>query len=157
MASPLQIEAPERTRLKRASLLGYLCMAGGMIALFALHAVFSRRLWVIALQGGAVVLLVWARLAFGRRSFHATANPTAGGLVTTGPYRYIRHPIYSAVCLFALAGVAAHRSAAAWGVALLVVAGAFVRIVAEERLVAERYPEYTGYAARTWRLLPYVY
>jgi protein-S-isoprenylcysteine O-methyltransferase Ste14 len=41
-----------------------------------------------------------ARVTFGRRSFHAAANPTAGGLVTTGPYRLIRHPIYTAACLF---------------------------------------------------------
>lgn len=29
----------------------------------------------------------------------------AGGLVTNGPYRFIRHPIYTAVCLFVWTGV----------------------------------------------------
>jgi hypothetical protein len=60
---------------------------------------FTAQPIAIALQLIAVALMVLARVTFGRRSFHAAANPTAGGLVTTGPYRIIRHPI-SAACLF---------------------------------------------------------
>jgi protein-S-isoprenylcysteine O-methyltransferase Ste14 len=60
--------------------------------------------------------VIWARVAFGRRSFHLAANPTEGGLVTTGPYRLIRHPIYTGVCLVAGAEVLAHLS---WKAALL--------------------------------------
>ena len=48
--------------------------------------------------------MVAARITFGRRSFHAAANPTEGGLVTTGPYAYIRHPIYAAILYFVWAG-----------------------------------------------------
>jgi len=44
--------------------------------------------------------MLWARLTFGGRSFHAGANPTAGGVVTTGPYRFVRHPIYAAILYF---------------------------------------------------------
>ena len=63
----------------------------------------------------AFLLILWARVTFGRRSFHVVANPTEGGLVTSGPYRYIRHPIYAAICLFTWVGVAAHWS---WSSAL---------------------------------------
>src|SRR4051794_18856351 len=64
----------------------------------------------IAIQVIAGLLMLWARLTFGLRSFHGTANPTAGGLITTGPYRYIRHPIYAAILYFLWAGIAAHPS-----------------------------------------------
>jgi protein-S-isoprenylcysteine O-methyltransferase Ste14 len=37
--------------------------------------------------------LATARVTFGGRSFHVGANPTEGGLVTKGPYRFVRHPI----------------------------------------------------------------
>jgi hypothetical protein len=39
-------------------------------------------------------------LTFGARSFHAGANPTDGGVVTAGPYRFFRHPIYAAILYF---------------------------------------------------------
>jgi protein-S-isoprenylcysteine O-methyltransferase Ste14 len=47
----------------------------------------------LVVQAVAVALMIWARITFGRRSFHAVANPTEGGLVTSGPYAIVRHPI----------------------------------------------------------------
>jgi protein-S-isoprenylcysteine O-methyltransferase Ste14 len=41
--------------------------------------------------------------------------------------------------------------------ALLVFVGALGRMLAEERLVAQRYPEYADYAARTRRMIPFVF
>jgi protein-S-isoprenylcysteine O-methyltransferase Ste14 len=109
------------------------------------------------LQVVAFLLLLWARVTFGRRSFHVVANPTEGGLVTGGPYRYIRHPIYAAICLFTGAGVAAHGSwsSGLWGA--LILGSAVMRIYCEEQLVAARYPDYVQYKARTGRMIPYVY
>jgi protein-S-isoprenylcysteine O-methyltransferase Ste14 len=143
--------------LKALSIVGYLGMAAGVIAQFATGNLFASSPWVIAVQVGAGLLLLWARLAFGRRSFHAAASPTEGGLVTSGPYRHIRHPIYTAFSLFSVAGVVAHWS---WVSALLggfIVGCALLRIFCEEALVTARYPEYQQYAARTWRMIPYVF
>jgi len=143
--------------LKALSIVGFLGMAAGVIAQFATGNLFSSSPLVIAVQVAAALLLLWARLAFGRRSFHAAANPTAGGLVTSGPYRYIRHPIYTAVSVFSVTGAVAHWS---WGSGLLggfVVGFALVRIFCEEALVTARYPEYRQYAATTWRMIPYVF
>jgi protein-S-isoprenylcysteine O-methyltransferase Ste14 len=143
--------------LKVLSIIGYLTMIGGMIALFATGNLFSFSPWVIAPQAGAFVLLLWARLAFGRRSFHVAANPTAGGLVTSGPYQYIRHPIYTAVSLFSGAGAVAHWSWASGLLGGVVVGGALLRIFCEEVMVTARYPEYRRYAATTWRMIPYLF
>jgi len=143
--------------LKSLSIIGYLGMIGGVLGLLATHSLFSSSPLVISIQVLAFVLFLWARVTFGRRSFHLMANPTEGGLVTTGPYRHIRHPIYAAFCLFTSAGVAAHWS---WSVALcggLVIGSALIRIFCEESLVAARYPEYAQYSARTWRMIPFVY
>src|SRR4026208_1117270 len=96
--------------LKTLSIVGYAGMIGGLLALLAMRALFSSSPLVISLQVLAFLLFLWARVTFGRRSYHVVADPTEGGLVTGGPYRYIRHPIYSAMCLFAAAGVAAHWS-----------------------------------------------
>jgi protein-S-isoprenylcysteine O-methyltransferase Ste14 len=143
--------------LKVLSILGLILMVAALLGLFSTHSLFSRSPAVVAVQTAAVALLIWARLTFGRRSFHAAANPTEGGLVTTGPYRFVRHPIYTAVCLFAFAGALAHVSFTAVGLALLVFLGALGRMLPEEHLVLQRYPEYAEYAARTRRMLPFVF
>jgi len=132
-------------------------MAAGGVALLANHSLFSPSPWAIGGQVAAASLMLWARRTFGRRSFHATADPTEGGLVTTGPYRFIRHPIYTAACLFVFSGAAAHFSAVSAALFLLVLAGALLRMAGEERLVVLRYPEYREYAARTWRMVPYLF
>ncbi len=143
--------------LKGLSIAGYLAMVGGVLGLILTRSVFSCSPAVIVVQLVAVALMIWARVVFGRRSFHAAANPTEGGLVTTGPYRHIRHPIYTAVCLFTVAAVLAHWSWHAIILGGIVLVGAAARIIGEERLLADRYPAYRDYAARTPRMIPFVF
>lgn len=142
--------------LKTASILGYLMMIGGLIGLIALRAIVSPNPLVILAQAAAVGLITWARITFGRRSFHVAANPTLGGLVTSGPYRYIRHPIYTAMCLFAGASIVAHASLATAACGLLMAAAAAMRMYCEETLLVQSYPEYIQYAARTRRMIPFL-
>ena len=144
--------------LKTLSLIGYLGMLGGLLGLLLTRTLFSSSPIVISLQVLALLLFLWARITFGRRSFHVVADPTAGGLVTDGPYRFIRHPIYAAFCLFISAGVAAHYWS--WSAGLcggLILGCAVMRIFCEESLVTARYPEYAQYSATTWRMIPYVF
>ena len=114
----------------------------GVIAQFATGNLFSASPAVIGVQAGALLLFLWARLTFGWRSYHVVANPTEGGLVTSGPYRYIRHPIYTAMSVLSAAGVVAHWSWASGLLGGLVVGCALLRIFSEEVLVTARYPEY---------------
>jgi protein-S-isoprenylcysteine O-methyltransferase Ste14 len=150
--------SPQAVPVKTLSIIGYVGMVGGLIGLVVTRHLFSPSPLVIALQVLALLLLMWARVTFGRRSFHAVADPTAGGLVTSGPYRFIRHPIYASVCLFTLAGVAAHYWS--WSADLcggLILGSAVLRIICEESLVTARYPEYGRYSATTWRMLPFIF
>ena len=70
-----------------------LSLAGLVIAVLALWGLLFRgSLFAvepvgITVQVLAALLMLWARLTFGGRSFHASAVPTEGGLVTKGPYR----------------------------------------------------------------------
>ncbi len=78
-------------------------------------------------------------------------------LVTTGPYRYVRHPIYSGI-LLALLG-----SALANGILWLIVFVFFgtcfaIAARAEERLMLRQFPaEYPRYRARTKAIVPFVW
>ena len=146
-----------RVMLKTLSIIGYAGMISGLLGLLAMRTLFSSSSLVISLQVLALLLFLWSRVTFGRRSYHVVADATEGGLVTGGPYRYIRHPIYTAFCLFTSAGVAAHWS---WSAALcggFILGSAVIRIFCEESLVAARYPDYGQYRATTWRMIPYLY
>jgi protein-S-isoprenylcysteine O-methyltransferase Ste14 len=142
---------------KVLSVVAFLVLVAALVYLATRGEIFGTGPVTIALQIAALLLMVWARITFGRRSFHAAANPTEGGLVTTGPYHYVRHPIYAAILLFFVGALIAHPSWRSAAVGVVVVAGLLVRIVTEERLVIQRYPEYADYARTTKRLLPGVY
>ncbi len=137
-------------------MIGYALMVAGLAGLVLSHAVLSSAPGVVAAQALAVGLMLWARVTFGRRSFHVAAAPTEGGLVTSGPYAWIRHPIYAAVCLFGWACTVGHLSVRSVALSCAVSAGAAIRMVAEEKLLRARYPEYVDYARRTKRVFPFV-
>jgi protein-S-isoprenylcysteine O-methyltransferase Ste14 len=154
IGGPQRSEMP--VNLKRASLTATCILVAAVLGLLARRSLFAARPAPLALQGLAALLMLWARLTFGKRSFHATANPTGGGLITRGPYKFLRHPIYAAILLFVWAGVASHASRVNVLLAGLASAAIAVRIGAEERLLIESYPEYVAYASHTKRVIPFV-
>ncbi|MDQ6654227.1 MAG: hypothetical protein M3Y80_00240, partial [Verrucomicrobiota bacterium] len=97
--------------MKKVSLLGFALLIVGVFLLAENGSVFAKSPLLVAVQIAAAALMIWARLTFGMRSFHAAADPTAGGLVTSGPYRFVRHPIYASICLFCTASLLSHRNA----------------------------------------------
>jgi protein-S-isoprenylcysteine O-methyltransferase Ste14 len=139
------------------SVAGYVVMVAGLLGLILTRSLLAPHAVVVLVQVGAVGVMIWARITFGVRSFHLAADPTAGGLVTSGPYRYLRHPIYAAVCWFVWAGALGNLSPVSLACALVVTVGAVIRLLCEERLLVERYPEYRDYAARTPRLIPFLF
>jgi protein-S-isoprenylcysteine O-methyltransferase Ste14 len=80
--------------------------------------------------------------------------PEARGLVTRGPYRLVRHPVYLGE-FGAVAGFLV-GAPSLWnlGAATMFVAAQAVRMRLEERALEREFPEYGTYAAATPRLLP---
>jgi len=105
----------------------------------------------VLLAGG--LLFAIASLAFLGRCFGIL--PDVRGLVTRGPYRIVRHPLYLGE-LTALLGIAlgAERWALAVPLWLVCLGLQIVRTGYEERSLQAEFPEYGPYAARTKRLIP---
>lgn len=142
---------------RTASIVATAALVIVVLAMYRLGVLLAPTKPGLVVQGLAVALMLWARVTFGRRSFHFAANPTAGELVTWGPYRWFRHPIYAAVLLFLWTAVATHPSLLTFALAVAATAATAVRIRGEERFLVERYPEYHEYAARTKRIVPGVF
>ena len=138
-----------RSRLWVAAQFGVL---GAMVAWPAPWRVDAPAL---ALGVTAVAAAAWV-LAYNRPgNFNIRPDPRAGGvLITGGPYRWVRHPMYVSLLLGAGAvAVAAHAptQAVLWLVLLGVLEG---KASMEERLLTLRWPEYDAYRARTGRFMP---
>jgi len=141
----------------RLSILATVAAVLALARLIMIGALFGVGPISIGLQAIAFLFMVWARLTFGMRSFHAAADTTEGELVTRGPYALVRNPIYAAVILFTWTGVAVHFSTESAVLGLIVFGGMFARILIEERFLRRRYREYEGYAKRVKRLVPFVF
>ncbi|HYW95985.1 MAG TPA: isoprenylcysteine carboxylmethyltransferase family protein [Bacteroidales bacterium] len=142
---------------KISSSLGFVIAALGMSYLLVNHYVIAGNSLVIIIQVLAFCLMIWARITFRGRSFHISAKPTDGGLVTSGPYRWLRHPIYAAVIYFSWACLGASPKPEVLAAVALITFGLFVRMILEERELRKIYPEYAEYAKRTKRLVPLVF
>jgi len=80
--------------------------------------------------------------------------PEARKLVTQGPYAHARHPLY-AVEMITIIGTALQFAAPwSWVLALLVVTLLWIRSHFEEQVLAESFPEYAAYRAKTARFIP---
>ena len=80
--------------------------------------------------------------------------PQARKLVTTGPYRFVRHPIYLGGLLITVGEVWLRFSPLVVALNLLFVAAQIVRLRYEDEILERAFPEYREYRARTSALIP---
>lgn len=114
--------------------------------------------WIgLALFAAGIALGGWSRVALGA-SFTAFPKPVEGGAqVAQGPYRWVRHPIYSGIIL----------SSAGWALAWQSIAGAILTAALlvffdmkarrEEKWLEAAYADYADYRRRTRKLIPFLY
>jgi protein-S-isoprenylcysteine O-methyltransferase Ste14 len=110
----------------------------------------------VLLWGLGVVLAAWAAWAI--RAYLAVEGVTTDHhLVSDGPYRYVRHPVYTSLMSIALGTALVFRSYLLLGVAALSIASHLWWAAAEEKLLGSDDGlghAYVAYASRTGRFLP---
>jgi len=107
---------------------------------------------VLRVAGAVVIVLAALRLG---RAASVHPEPTSGAVLrTSGPYRFVRHPIYSGVVVLggAMAATAGSVVAIAAFVALVGVLSVKARF--EEGMLRRRFAGYAAYAEVTPRLVP---
>ena len=107
------------------------------------------------IQALFIVLAIWARRHLGRNWSPAVRIGVDHQLVRTGPYRWLRHPIYTAMLgMFLGTAIASSQYHALLGLVILVFA--YLRKTRlEEQILSEAFgPEYDDYRRGTWALVP---
>ena len=112
---------------------------------------------VLALLLLSAGLLVWSVRAMGSNKFNMSPElHERAELCTTGPYRYIRHPMYAAVLAFTLVLVVIDFGWARAGVWAILLANMSIKMIWEEWLLSRTLPGYEEYRRRTKRIIPFV-
>ena len=112
----------------------------------------------VAMCAVGVAFAIWARRTLGK---NWSGNPTikeGHELVTTGPYRLVRHPIYTGLILVIVGTlIGTGKVSDLLILAFLCIAG-LVKIRIEESLMTRQFPEaYPAYRRRTKALIPFIF
>jgi protein-S-isoprenylcysteine O-methyltransferase Ste14 len=78
-------------------------------------------------------------------------------LVTAGPYRYVRHPIYSGLIFAALGWALLRNGWLTLAYALILFVFFDIKSRREEQWLRQKYPAYAAYQQRVHKLIPFIY
>jgi protein-S-isoprenylcysteine O-methyltransferase Ste14 len=112
----------------------------------------------LAIEAAFILLAVWARRSLGSNWSGEVRVAAGHQLVRSGPYRLIRHPIYTAV-LGMYIGIAIVSGEIHAPIALVIIALAYWRkIRMEERAMAATFgADHEAYRRDTWALVPFLF
>jgi protein-S-isoprenylcysteine O-methyltransferase Ste14 len=121
------------------------------------RTVFSDSV-AVAICGLGLFVAVWSRKVLGTEWSRDVELKEGHKLVERGPYRLMRHPIYTGHLLMGLGTAIASGFLIAFvGLASFAV-GFWIKLNQEERLLVRGFPdEYPAYRARVKALIPYVF
>lgn len=105
-----------------------------------------------------ITLGLWSIYAMKSNEWGVSPIPKSDAfLITKKPYRYIRHPMYSAVLFFCLGLVLENPSlwnCIVYGILLI---DLLIKLNWEEQMLSEKYPDYKTYQKKTKKLIPFIF
>jgi protein-S-isoprenylcysteine O-methyltransferase Ste14 len=104
-----------------------------------------------------LLFALWARITLGRNWSGVVTLKEGHELVERGPYRLVRHPIYTGMLAMFFATALAQRHLAGFLGVLLMFASFWIKLGFEEKLMLQQFPDrYAAYRRRTKRIIPFV-
>ena len=117
-------------------------------------AVFGWQLTAFIIVIAGVLVVAAAMIQLGPGLTPMPVPKSSGRLITSGVYRFVRHPIYSGLLLI-LAGISLYSMNIPRAMVTFLLMLLFhFKSKYEEQLLIQRYPAYEEYRKKTWRFVP---
>lgn len=153
----------QRMRYWILLVIAYLLLINGRRLPFPLNVRVIPHMEVIAWAGvvlsiAGLAFSIWARVTLGRNWSGAVTLKEGHELIEGGPYRLVRHPIYTGLISMFLATVIVLGHVGGIVGALLVLVSFWIKLGDEEKLMLKQFPDqYAAYQQRVKRIIPFVF
>jgi protein-S-isoprenylcysteine O-methyltransferase Ste14 len=152
----------QRLRYSLLLVAGYFLLVRGHRLPYPLSARVISHMEIIAWAGvvlcvAGLTFCIWARLTLGRNWSGAITFKEGHELIERGPYRLVRHPIYTGlIAMFVATVIVLGHVAGIAGLVLLFVSF-WIKLSAEEKVMLKQFPDrYAAYQHRVKRIVPFV-
>ncbi|MBS1495193.1 MAG: isoprenylcysteine carboxylmethyltransferase family protein [Bacteroidetes bacterium] len=100
---------------------------------------------------------LWSALLLNKNFSVLPVPAKSAVLVTSGPYKYVRHPIYTVVILLGLIWITTRFTVVNISVLAALIIIFIVKLNYEEKLLSEKFVEYKNYMKNSKKLIPFIY
>ncbi|MBT3301755.1 MAG: hypothetical protein HOD63_10670 [Bacteroidetes bacterium] len=121
-------------------------------------SVFIDNLILLIIQISGLFLGIWALYVMGRGNINIPPDLKENiKLTQKGPYKVIRHPMYTAIILTLFPLVIENFSIFRLIIFIILIADLVYKLHWEEKMLLKRFPEYSTYQKKSSRIIPFIY
>ena len=114
-------------------------------------------IWAIVLILLALALAMWAIFSMMKGKFRVSPIPAEEAiLIISGPYQWIRHPMYSAIFLGVIGLFTFHFSWIKLGLFISLIIVLSIKLEWEETLLSKKFIDYQAYKKQTKKIIPFI-
>ena len=110
------------------------------------------------LLGLSVLVMLWAIATMQKSKLRVQPQPARNAVfITSGPYRFVRHPMYTAVLLGCVGLLTDQFTWLRFSIVLALAIVLIIKLRWEEKMLMQKFEQYEQYCEHTHRLIPFVY